>query len=87
MKTVDSFQGLENEVIVLNMVRSGKKQVGFAARGERLNVALSRARQLLVLICDTDTFSYNKTKICKTFVSLLNDADVFSEKEFTEKRM
>jgi helicase required for RNAi-mediated heterochromatin assembly 1 len=42
--TVDSFQGEENEVVILSLVRSGKPNIGFLAIENRVCVALSRAR-------------------------------------------
>lgn len=47
-KTVDSFQGCENDVIVLSIVRSpnhgARRQAGFVENIQRATVALSRAR-------------------------------------------
>jgi superfamily I DNA and/or RNA helicase len=67
--TVDRFQGMEMDVIVLSMVRNhNNKQddIGFARDYRRLNVALSRARELLVLIGSTKMFTertkHNVTK-------------------------
>lgn len=51
--TVDRFQGMEMEVILLSMVRNhdeGRGDIGFANDYRRLNVALSRAKELLVVI-------------------------------------
>ncbi|MBP3951604.1 DEAD/DEAH box helicase [Bacillus suaedae] len=62
--TVDRFQGMEMDVILLSMVRNhDNKQddIGFAKDYRRLNVALSRARELLVLIGSTTMFT-EKTK-------------------------
>lgn len=58
--TVDKFQGMEMDVILLSMVRNhDNKQddIGFAKDYRRLNVALSRARELLVLIGSTKMFT------------------------------
>jgi hypothetical protein len=58
--TVDRFQGMEMDVILLSMVRNhDNKQddIGFAKDYRRLNVALSRARELLVLIGSTKMFT------------------------------
>ncbi|KAF7587112.1 hypothetical protein BBP40_007703 [Aspergillus hancockii] len=42
--TVDSFQGEENEIVILSLVRSGKPNIGFLSIENRVCVALSRAR-------------------------------------------
>jgi len=47
--TVDSFQGSEAQVCVCSFVRSNSRQVvGFVKQCQRLNVALTRARHVLV---------------------------------------
>ncbi|CAK85869.1 unnamed protein product (macronuclear) [Paramecium tetraurelia] len=43
LDTVDSFQGKENDIIILSLVRSNDKQ-GFLKDKKRANVALSRAK-------------------------------------------
>ncbi|CAD8099220.1 unnamed protein product [Paramecium sonneborni] len=43
LDTVDSFQGKENDIIILSLVRSNNQQ-GFLKDKKRTNVALSRAR-------------------------------------------
>ncbi|KAL9596270.1 MAG: hypothetical protein Q9219_005900 [cf. Caloplaca sp. 3 TL-2023] len=44
--TVDSYQGEENEVVLLSLVRSNRKNtIGFLSVGNRVCVALSRARR------------------------------------------
>jgi regulator of nonsense transcripts 1 len=49
--SVDSFQGREQEFIVLTCVRSNERQgIGFLSDWRRLNVALTRARQGLIII-------------------------------------
>ena len=50
--TVDKFQGMEMDVILVSMVRNTPKggDIGFARDYRRLNVALSRARELLLLV-------------------------------------
>lgn len=62
--TVDRFQGMEMDVIVLSMVRNHDNEqddIGFAKDYRRLNVALSRAKELLVLIGSSTMFT-EKTK-------------------------
>ncbi|KAL3468590.1 P-loop containing nucleoside triphosphate hydrolase protein [Aspergillus heterothallicus] len=43
--TVDSYQGEENEVVILSLVRNGPKGIGFLSIPNRVCVALSRARK------------------------------------------
>eukprot|EP00088_Acartia_fossae_P006397 TRINITY_DN12950_c0_g1_i6.p1 TRINITY_DN12950_c0_g1~~TRINITY_DN12950_c0_g1_i6.p1 ORF type:complete len:989 (-),score=212.71 TRINITY_DN12950_c0_g1_i6:60-3026(-) len=59
--SVDGFQGREKEVVILSLVRSNpNKEVGFLAEKRRLNVAVTRARRQVILICDSDTVSSDK---------------------------
>lgn len=58
--SVDKFQGMEMDVILVSMVRNNDNKyggIGFAKDYRRLNVALSRARELLVLIGSTEMFT------------------------------
>ena len=49
--TVDSFQGLEKEVIIYASVRSNDKgNIGFLSDERRFNVACTRAKRLLVFV-------------------------------------
>ncbi len=46
---VDNFQGEENDIILLSLVRSNKtKQIGFLAEDNRICVSLSRAKMGLL---------------------------------------
>lgn len=54
--TVDSFQGREKEVILVDLVRSNERgELGFLQDTRRMNVALTRARRLLIVIGDSAT--------------------------------
>ena len=79
VSTVDRFQGMERNIVIVSMVRSNiiqstrnqqpdKKRypilgypkqtsLGFAQSPNRLNVALSRAKRLLVIVGNRDLFS------------------------------
>lgn len=49
--TVDRFQGMERPVVIVSMVRNNsQRDVGFARKPERVNVAFSRAQELLVIV-------------------------------------
>ncbi|SAL98729.1 hypothetical protein [Absidia glauca] len=59
--TVDGFQGREKEAILLSLVRSNDDgQVGFLQEKRRLNVAMTRAKRHLCVICDSETLAGNK---------------------------
>ncbi|KAE8607095.1 hypothetical protein XENTR_v10011005 [Xenopus tropicalis] len=56
IKSVDGFQGREKEAVVLSFVRSNSKgEVGFLAEDRRINVAVTRARRHVAVICDSHT--------------------------------
>lgn len=79
MSSVDRFQGMERNIIIVSMVRSNliskswkqkpdfrtypekgyasQKDFGFAKSPNRLNVALSRAKSLLIIVGNSEHFS------------------------------
>jgi superfamily I DNA and/or RNA helicase len=55
--TVDRFQGMERPVIIVSMVRNNaRRDIGFAEKDARINVAFSRAQELLVIVGCQDLF-------------------------------
>lgn len=78
VSTVDRFQGMERNIIIVSMVRSNRiatdknqkpdktlygdlgyqeqLQLGFAQSPNRLNVALSRAKRLLIIVGNSELF-------------------------------
>ncbi len=53
VSTIDAFQGREADVTIYSVTRSNPdSRIGFLAERRRLNVALSRARDLLVIVGD-----------------------------------
>ena len=45
VKTVDGYQGEENEIVILSLVRSNVRNIGFLDNPNRICVALSRAKR------------------------------------------
>lgn len=53
--TVDAFQGREADVAIYSVTRSNPREtIGFLREARRLNVALSRGREALVIVGDHD---------------------------------
>lgn len=58
VNTVDSFQGAERSIVIVSLVRSKRGRLGrFARQYERINVAMSRARILLIVLGAAETFA------------------------------
>jgi ATP-dependent RNA/DNA helicase IGHMBP2 len=72
VSTVDSYQGQERDVILVSMVRAniwGK--VGFMCDQRRINVALTRAKYLLITTGHHQTLANNS--IWKQYIEHLRD--------------
>lgn len=60
--TVDSFQGMEFDVVFLSLVRTGSKSFGFLQLYNRLNVSMSRQKKLLVAAGDSSFFDTDSAR-------------------------
>jgi len=58
VNTVDSYQGQENDIVILSTVRSDGK-IGFLRNANRVNVSLTRARNSLIIIGNVKTLCTN----------------------------
>uniref|UniRef100_A0A453CUC5 DNA2/NAM7 helicase-like C-terminal domain-containing protein n=1 Tax=Aegilops tauschii subsp. strangulata TaxID=200361 RepID=A0A453CUC5_AEGTS len=71
VKSIDGFQGEEDDVIILSTVRSnGKGVVGFLADKQRTNVALTRAKHCLWVVGNAHTLYKSGT----VWTDLVSDA-------------
>ncbi|GLT59752.1 hypothetical protein SLA2020_325530 [Shorea laevis] len=58
--TIDSFQGREADAVIISMVRSNSLgAVGFLGDSRRTNVAITRARKHVAVVCDSSTICHN----------------------------
>ncbi|MCE3297268.1 MAG: family ATPase [Crocinitomicaceae bacterium] len=56
IRTIDSFQGQEMEQVIISLVRSNSEAtIGFLSDYRRMNVALTRAKEQLIVIGDSST--------------------------------
>ena len=60
VSTVDSYQGQERDVILVSTVRNNPKgMIGFLTDRRRINVGLTRAKDMLVVVGNVETLSSN----------------------------
>ncbi|CAG5120566.1 unnamed protein product, partial [Candidula unifasciata] len=85
VKTVDGFQGREKEAVVISMVRSNTAgEVGFLAEKRRINVAVTRARRHLAVVCDVETVSHDV--FIKSLVDYMADkGDLLSAHQYIQE--
>jgi superfamily I DNA and/or RNA helicase len=93
LNTVDKFQGMERNIIIVSTVRSDKKiengvtktnkDIGFAKSPKRLNVALSRAKRLLIVVGNKNMFYKFKdnsgNQIYKNVIDTIKDEGIVVE--------
>lgn len=71
--TVDRFQGMERPIIIVSMVRNNSEgDIGFAKKPERVNVAFSRAQELLVIVGCHSLFTKHKGKAGSMYSDVAN---------------
>jgi ATP-dependent RNA/DNA helicase IGHMBP2 len=61
INTIDGFQGQEKDIVYISLVRSNTDgAIGFLQELRRMNVAITRAKQLLVIVGDSGTLAQVK---------------------------
>lgn len=72
VRSIDGFQGGEEDVIIFSTVRCNfDGSVGFCANCQRANVGLTRAKHCLWIVGNRDTM----IKSCSVWTTLVFDAD------------
>ena len=89
--TVDSYQGKENRVIILSVTRSKADQSpGFLRSSNRINVALSRAMDRLVVVGDTRMWKGKNEHLplgkVLSFIEEQNDKEQYQVLPIQERR-
>jgi hypothetical protein len=75
--TVDRFQGMERPVVIVSMVRNNSKgDVGFAKKPERVNVAFSRAQELLIIVGCHNLFTHQPGKVGSMYSEVSNIVNI-----------
>lgn len=73
--TVDAFEGREEDIVVISLVRSNERgRIGFLRVPNRLNVAVSRARRLVVCIGDSATLRAGEESMYGELVEAAKEA-------------
>lgn len=61
VNTVDGFQGQERDIVYISLVRSNSNgEIGFLKDYRRMNVAMTRAKKLLIMVGDSATIGGHK---------------------------
>ena len=69
VSTVDSFQGREKEVVIYASTRSNPRQdIGFLSDRRRFNVAVTRAKRLMIFIGNSGTLIHDSSSVFSTLM-------------------
>ncbi|XP_055891385.1 NFX1-type zinc finger-containing protein 1-like [Biomphalaria glabrata] len=80
VSAVDDFQGEENEIIILSLVRSNKENIaGFVKIDNRVCVAFSRAKKGLFVIGNFSVFLASKSNLWHDIVEIAKKDNFFGQ--------
>eukprot|EP00930_Biecheleria_cincta_P039257 TRINITY_DN27000_c0_g1_i1.p1 TRINITY_DN27000_c0_g1~~TRINITY_DN27000_c0_g1_i1.p1 ORF type:complete len:1619 (-),score=376.47 TRINITY_DN27000_c0_g1_i1:52-4908(-) len=69
VSSVDAFQGCQKEVIIVSLVRANPRgEVGFVSDWRRLNVALTRAKKLCVVLAHLPTWLSSESALLRDWI-------------------
>lgn len=84
VKTVDGFQGGENDIIIISFVRANvREKIGFLSDFRRLNVALTRAKYALLMVGDRKTLESSDHDVAELIQNAVERNKVFSYHEIS----
>ncbi|CDG89904.1 AAA domain-containing protein [Xenorhabdus bovienii] len=84
--TVDSYQGKENDIIILSLVRSNPRGIqGHVSSENRANVSLSRAKECLFIVGNSHMWSKNNQT--SAFGRVLNFIEDSKSPEYSVRTM
>lgn len=73
VRTIDASQGSESSIVILSLTRSNtENKIGFLADDKRMCVALSRAKNMLYIVGNKDTFKNSGNKRWNALVTILD---------------
>ena len=79
---MDSYQGKENRIIVLSVVRNDtSEQIGFLNDPERINVAMSRAKDRLVIVSSSAMW---RSRTATPMHRVLDEVDRLAEQRLAQ---
>jgi superfamily I DNA and/or RNA helicase len=78
--TVDAYQGKENRIVIVSLVRSNPEyNMGFVRTANRVNVALSRAMERLVIVGSAQMFGGQGNTLAQVLNSLRSQGRVIGD--------
>lgn len=82
VNTVDGFQGDEREIIILSCVCSNNKSdIGFLQDERRLNVAISRAKNTLIILGNARTLESTASDVKEMITNLRSRGKFYTEQQ------
>jgi DNA polymerase alpha-associated DNA helicase A len=76
--TIDAFQGSERSVVIIDLVRSEGTTIGFIGDERRSNVAISRAKDLLIVVGNMTTMKSKRPNPWVDWMEHCENLDAFS---------